>query len=159
MILNAVEGRPLPIYGDGGNVRDWLHVEDHCAGLLQVLLKGRAGDKYNIGGDNERTNLEIVDRLCDALDQLRPVRSNPAFADKPSASSYRALKTLVPDRPGHDRRYAIDAAKIRRELGWRPQHAVDDGLFLTVSWYLEHRDWCEQVQAGRYDRERLGLKS
>jgi dTDP-glucose 4,6-dehydratase len=159
MILNAVDGRPLPIYGDGGNVRDWLHVEDHCAGLLLVLRKGRVGEKYNIGGDNERTNLEIVDRLCDALDELRPIRSNPAIADMPGVSSYRALKTLVPDRPGHDRRYAIDAAKIRRELGWRPQHVVEDGLFHTVRWYLEHRDWCEQVQAGRYDRERLGLKS
>ncbi len=159
MILNAVEGRPLPIYGDGGNVRDWLHVEDHCAGLLLVLLKGRTGEKYNIGGDNERTNLEIVDRLCEALDELRPVRSNPALAALPGASSYRALQTRVPDRPGHDRRYAIDATKIRRELGWRPQQAVEPGLFLTVRWYLEHRDWCEQVQAGRYDRERLGLKS
>ena len=159
MILNAVEGRPLPIYGDGGNVRDWLHVEDHCAGLLLVLLKGRAGEKYNIGGDNERTNLEIVDRLCEALDELRPVRSNPALAALSGASSYRALKTRVPDRPGHDRRYAIDATKIRRELGWGPLHAVEPGLFQTVRWYLEHRDWCEQVQAGRYDRERLGLKS
>jgi dTDP-glucose 4,6-dehydratase len=159
MILNAVEGRPLPIYGDGGNVRDWLHVEDHCAGLLLVLLKGRTGEKYNIGGDNERTNLEIVDRLCEALDELRPIRSNPALAALPGASSYRALKTRVPDRPGHDRRYAIDATKIRRELGWRPQYAVEPGLFRTVRWYLEHRDWCEQVQAGRYDRERLGLKS
>ena len=158
MILNAVEGRPLPIYGDGGNVRDWLHVEDHCAGLLQVLRKGRVGEKYNIGGDNERTNLEIVDRLCDALDELLPIHSNPALAGIPGASSYRALKTLVPDRPGHDRRYAIDAAKIRHELGWAPQHVVEDGLFRTVSWYLEHKDWCEQVQAGRYDRERLGLK-
>lgn len=158
MILNAVDGRPLPIYGDGGNVRDWLHVEDHCAGLLQVLRKGRAGEKYNIGGDNERTNLEIVDRLCDALDELRPIHTNPALAEIPGVSSYRALKTLVPDRPGHDRRYAIDAAKIRRELGWAPQHVVEDGLLRTVSWYLEHKDWCEQVQAGRYDRERLGLK-
>lgn len=159
MILNAVDGRPLPIYGDGGNVRDWLHVEDHCAGLLLVLRNGRVGEKYNVGGDNERTNLEIVDHLCDALDELRPIRSNPALAEMPGLSSYRALKTLVPDRPGHDRRYAIDAAKIRRELGWKPQHVVEDGLFRTVSWYLEHKDWCQQVQAGRYDRERLGLKS
>jgi len=157
MILNAVDGRPLPIYGDGGNVRDWLHVEDHCAGLLLVLRKGRVGEKYNVGGGNERTNLEIVDRLCDALDELRPIRSNPAVAEMPGPSSYRALKTLVPDRPGHDRRYAIDAAKIRRELGWSPQHVVEDGLFRTVRWYLEHKDWCEQVLAGRYDRERLGL--
>ena len=146
MILNAIDGRPLPIYGDGGNVRDWLHVEDHCAGLLLVLAKGRAGEKYNIGGGNERTNLEIVDRICDLVDELRP-----------AAGSRRRLKTFVPDRPGHDRRYAIDASKIRRELGWAPRHTFETGLRETVRWYLEHRDWCEQVQSGRYDRQRLGL--
>jgi dTDP-glucose 4,6-dehydratase len=148
MILNGVEGRPLPIYGDGGHVRDWLHVEDHCAGLLLVLEKGRAGETYTIGGGNERTNLDLVDRLCDALEELRP------------GISYHRLKTFVADRPGHDRRYAIDATKIRRELGWRPVHAFEEGLRATVRWYLDHRDWCEQVQAGRYNRERLGtLKS
>jgi dTDP-glucose 4,6-dehydratase len=146
MILNAIDGRPLPIYGDGGNVRDWLHVEDHCAGILLALEKGRCGEKYNIGGGNERTNLEIVDRICDAVDGLQP-----------ASTSRRALKTFVPDRPGHDRRYAIDATKIRRELGWAPRHTFEEGLRETVRWYLEHRDWCEQVQAGRYDRERLGL--
>ena len=146
MILNAIDGRPLPIYGDGGNVRDWLHVEDHCAGLLLVLAKGRIGEKYNVGGGNERTNIEIVDRICDAVDELRP-----------AATTRRALKTFVPDRPGHDRRYAIDAAKIRQELGWSPRHTFEAGLRDTVRWYLEHRDWCEQVQSGRYDRQRLGL--
>ncbi len=146
MILNALDGRPLPIYGDGGNVRDWLHVDDHCAGILLVLRKGRLGEKYNIGGGNERTNLEIVDRICDALDQLRP-----------AAAARSALKTFVPDRPGHDRRYAIDATKIRRELGWTPRHTFETGLRETVVWYLEHRAWCEAVQAGRYDRQRLGL--
>ena len=146
MILNALEGRPLPIYGDGGNVRDWLHVEDHCAGILLVLEKGRLGEKYNIGGGNERTNLAIVDRICDALDQLVP-----------AATSRQALKTFVPDRPGHDRRYAIDATKIRRELGWAPRHTFETGLLDTVRWYLDHRDWCEQIQAGRYERQRLGL--
>ena len=146
MILNAIDGRPLPIYGDGGNVRDWLHVEDHCAGIMLALEKGRAGEKYNIGGGNERTNLEIVDRICDALDELQP-----------AGRSHRALKTFVPDRPGHDRRYAIDASKIRRELGWAPRHTFESGLRETVRWYLEHRDWCEQVQKGRYHRERLGL--
>jgi dTDP-glucose 4,6-dehydratase len=146
MILNAVDGRPLPIYGDGGNVRDWLHVDDHCAGLLLVLRKGRPGEKYNIGGGNERTNLELVDRVCDILDAV-----------KPAASSRRALKTFVPDRPGHDRRYAIDATKIRRELGWTPRHTFEDGLETTVRWYLDHRGWCDAVQAGRYDRQRLGL--
>jgi len=146
MVLNAIDRRPLPIYGDGANVRDWLHVEDHCAGLLLVLEKGRPGEKYNVGGGNERTNLEIVDLICDTVDALRP-----------GPTSRRALKTFVPDRPGHDRRYAIDAAKIRRELGWVPKHTFETGLRDTVQWYLDHRDWCEQVQAGRYDRQRLGL--
>jgi dTDP-glucose 4,6-dehydratase len=158
-ILNAIDGRPLPIYGDGANVRDWLHVEDHCAGLLLVLEKGRPGEKYNLGGGNERTNLEIVDRLCDALELTRPAVSNPALKTPlHGMPSYRALKTFVQDRPGHDRRYAIDASKIRRELGWEPQHGFDEGLLGTVRWYLDHRTWCEQVQAGRYDRERLGLQ-
>ena len=146
MVLNAIDRRPLPIYGDGANVRDWLHVEDHCTGLLLVLEKGRPGEKYNVGGGNERTNLEIVDLICDTVDALRP-----------GPTSRRALKTFVPDRPGHDRRYAIDAAKIRRELGWVPKHTFETGLRDTVQWYLDHRDWCEQVQAGRYDRQRLGL--
>ena len=153
MLLNALEGRPLPIYGDGGNVRDWLHVEDHCAGILLVLAKGRLGEKYNIGGGNERTNLEIVDRVCDAVEALRPASSNPAL----KGLGYRDLKTFVPDRPGHDRRYAIDATKIRRELGWAPRHAFEEGIASTARWYVEHRDWCEQVQAGRYERQRLGL--
>jgi dTDP-glucose 4,6-dehydratase len=146
MLLNALEGKPLPIYGDGGNVRDWLHVDDHCSGLLLVLAKGRAGEKYNIGGGNERTNLQVVDALCDVLDVL-----------KPEAKSRKALKTFVPDRPGHDRRYAIDATKIRRELGWAPRHAFEDGLRETAKWYLDHLDWCDGVQKGRYNRERLGL--
>jgi dTDP-glucose 4,6-dehydratase len=153
MLLNAFEGRPLPIYGDGGNIRDWLHVEDHCAGILLVLAKGRLGEKYNIGGGNERTNLEIVDRICDAAETLRPAASNPALNGKP----YRDLKTFVPDRPGHDRRYAIDATKIRRELGWSPRHSFEDGLFATARWYLEHADWSAAVQQGRYDRGRLGV--
>jgi dTDP-glucose 4,6-dehydratase len=146
MLLNALEGKPLPIYGDGGNVRDWLHVDDHCTGLLLVLAKGRAGEKYNIGGGNERTNLQIVDALCDVLDGLRP-----------RATGHKSLKTFVPDRPGHDRRYAIDATKIRRELGWAPRHTFEDGLRETARWYLDHRDWCHGVQQGRYNRERLGL--
>ena len=156
MMLNGLEGRPLPIYGDGGHVRDWLHVDDHCAGILLVLRKGRAGEKYNVGGGNERTNLQIVDRICEVLEALRPARSNPAFKFARMAG-YRALKTFVPDRPGHDRRYAIDASKIRRELGWAPRCAFEDGLEATARWYLDHRDWCDAVQAGRYDRERLGL--
>ncbi|HYM21876.1 MAG TPA: dTDP-glucose 4,6-dehydratase [Vicinamibacterales bacterium] len=149
MVLNALDGRPLPIYGDGLQVRDWLHVDDHCAGLMLALEKGREGEKYNVGGANERSNIEIVDRICDLVDELRT-------AGPGSASAHR-LKTFVPDRPGHDRRYAIDASKIRRELGWKPAHTFETGLRETVKWYLEHRDWCENVTAGRYDRQRLGL--
>jgi dTDP-glucose 4,6-dehydratase len=154
MILNALDGKPLPIYGDGGNVRDWLHVDDHCAGILLVLRSGCVGGKYNIGGGNERTNMEIVDRICDTLQTLRPAATNRALTHR---SSYRDLKTFVPDRPGHDRRYAIDAMKIRRELGWSPRRTFEEGLAATAAWYVEHRHWCEAVQAGRYDRERLGL--
>src|SRR6185295_5932026 len=154
VILNALDGRPLPIYGDGGHIRDWLHVEDHCAGLMLALERGRPGEKYNIGGGNERTNIELVHRLCQILDELKPAASNAALG---GASTYRSLETFVPDRPGHDRRYAIDATKVSQELGWRPRHGFDSGLRETVQWYLDHRDWCDQVQAGRYDRERLGL--
>jgi dTDP-glucose 4,6-dehydratase len=156
MILNAVEGRPLPIYGDGGNVRDWLYVEDHCRGILEVLRRGQPGEKYNLGGRSERTNLEIVDAICDILDSERPAASNPALAGR-GIASYRDLKTFVPDRPGHDRRYAIDDTKIRTELGWEPRRRFEDGLRATVRWYLDNRAWCEAVQAGRYGRERLGL--
>jgi len=147
MILNAVDGRPLPIYGDGGHVRDWVHVDDHCEALLLVLEGGRPGERYNVGGGNEMTNRHIVDRICDILDRQRP-----------SGTSHHDLKTFVPDRPGHDRRYAVDASKIARELGWRPRTNFEDGLADTVSWYLGHREWCDQVQGGRYDRERLGLR-
>jgi dTDP-glucose 4,6-dehydratase len=155
MILNALEGRPLPIYGDGGNVRDWLYVTDHCEGILLVLQRGAPGSKYNIGGDNERTNLELVDRLCAVLDELQPPQRSPALAQR-GLTTYAALKTFVQDRPAHDRRYAIDATRVRRELGWRPEHDFEAGLRATVAWYLAHRAWCEAVQAGRYARERLG---
>ena len=156
MILNAVEGKPLPIYGDGGNVRDWLYVEDHCEGIRLALERGRAGEKYNIGGGNERNNREVVDRICAILDRERPPSANPALAAH-GLTSYAALRTFVKDRPGHDRRYAIDATRIREELGWRPRHDFEWGLERTVRWYLANRDWCEAVQAGRYSRERLGL--
>jgi len=157
MILNAVEGKSLPIYGDGGNVRDWLYVEDHCEGILLSLRKGVPGGKYNIGGGNERTNLQVVDALCAALEAELPAAKNPALAVH-GLRSYAGLKTFVPDRPGHDRRYAIDASKIRRELGWAPRHAFEDGLRETVRWYLANRPWCEAVQSGTYRRERLGLR-
>ena len=153
MILNALDGRPLPIYGDGGNVRDWLHVEDHCVGILAALDRGAPGEKYNIGGGSERTNLQVVEGICAALEALVPARGNPAVAPR---GSYLALRQFVADRPGHDRRYAIDATKIHRELGWRPAHDFESGLRATVEWYVTHRDWCRAVQADRYDRERLG---
>jgi len=156
MVLNAVEGRPLPIYGDGGNVRDWLHVEDHCRGLLAALEQGRPGEKYNLGGRSERTNLEIVDLLCDALERELPAAGNPALAAR-GVTAYRDLKSFVADRPGHDRRYAIDDAKARGELGWAPRYDFAAGIAATVRWYLDHRAWCEAVQADRYRRERLGL--
>ena len=144
MILNAVEGKKLPIYGDGGNVRDWIYVEDHCRGVLAALQKGRPGEKYNLGGRSERTNLQIVDAICEILEEERP-------------GSYKDLKTFVPDRPGHDRRYAIDDDKARAELGWEPRQSFESGLKATVRWYLQNRSWCEAVQSGKYDRERLGL--
>jgi dTDP-glucose 4,6-dehydratase len=153
MISNAIEGRSLPIYGDGGNVRDWLHVEDHCRGLLLVMERGTPGESYNIGGGNERTNVEIVDRICDALERMLPAATNPAMG---GATSYRTLKTFVPDRPAHDRRYAIDASKVRRELGWVPEQNFEERLEGTVRWYLDNRDWSRAI-AERFDRRRLGL--
>ncbi len=156
MILNALEGRELPVYGDGSNVRDWIYVEDHCRGVLRALEAGRPGEKYNLGGQSERTNLEIVHLICDLLDEARPAADNEALRER-GASSYRDLVRFVTDRPGHDRRYAIDDAKARSELGWSCRHDLESGLRSTVGWYLEHREWCERVQSGGYRRERLGL--
>jgi dTDP-glucose 4,6-dehydratase len=155
-ILNALEGKDLPIYGDGRNVRDWVYVEDHCQGVLAALTRGRPGERYNLGGECERTNLEIVDAICDALERLRPAAVNPALARR-GLASYRQLKRHVPDRPGHDRRYAMDIRKAKAELDWRPRHGFADGIERTVAWYLERPDWCEAVQSERYRRERLGL--
>jgi len=140
MIVNALAGKPLPIYGDGMNVRDWLYVTDHCSGIRRVLEAGRVGETYNIGGWNEMPNLHIVHTLCDLLDELRP---DPA-------GSYRRLITYVTDRPGHDRRYAIDARKIERELGWRPAETFATGIRKTVQWYLDHPQWVADVQSGAY---------
>jgi dTDP-glucose 4,6-dehydratase len=148
MILNALEGKKLPIYGDGLNIRDWLYVEDHCAAIMTVLEKGRPGQVYNIGCGNEQSNLQIVYALCDMLDELRP---------KENGSSYREQIAFVEDRPGHDRRYAIDAGKIKRELGWAPQETFETGLRKTVQWYLDHQKWCQRVRDGSYRGERLGL--
>ncbi len=155
MILNALEGKPLPIYGDGKNVRDWIYVEDHCDAVLAVLAKGQPGEKYNIGGGEERTNIEIVDGICAALELTHPAVRNGALKAR-GVTSYSSLKTFVADRPGHDRRYAIDSAKIRQELGWRPGHSLATGLEQTVRWYLDHRSWCAAVQQSTYSRERLG---
>nr|WP_092074273.1 dTDP-glucose 4,6-dehydratase [Dendrosporobacter quercicolus]NSL49177.1 dTDP-glucose 4,6-dehydratase [Dendrosporobacter quercicolus DSM 1736]SDM86607.1 dTDP-glucose 4,6-dehydratase [Dendrosporobacter quercicolus] len=147
MLLNALEGKPLPVYGNGRNVRDWLYVEDHCRAVLRVLEKGKPGEKYNIGGRNEKTNLEIVHTLCDILDQKRP---------RVDGRSYREQIAFVSDRPGHDLRYAIDAAKIERELGWVPAETFETGIVKTVDWYLANLDWCRRVTDGSYRRERLG---
>jgi dTDP-glucose 4,6-dehydratase len=155
MILNALEAKPLPIYGDGGNVRDWIYVEDHNEAVLAVLERGRPGETYNVGGRNERTNLEIVDRLCAELERAQPAAKNDALRAA-GVASYAELKRFVTDRPGHDRRYAIDDTKIARELGFAPQTTLEAGLAKTVSWYLANRAWCDAVQSGSYRRERLG---
>jgi dTDP-glucose 4,6-dehydratase len=140
MIVNALAGKPLPVYGDGMQVRDWLYVGDHCSAIRTVLARGRVGQTYNIGGWNEQPNIDIVHRICALLDELRPG----------AAGSYQRLITYVTDRPGHDRRYAIDARKIERELGWRPAETFETGIRKTVQWYLDHGDWVANVQSGGY---------
>ena len=146
IILNGLEGKPLPVYGTGANVRDWLYVEDHARALWTALTKGTPGEVYNIGGEAERTNLEVVHAVCDLLDELVP-----------AAAPRRELITYVTDRPGHDVRYAMDIARIRRELHWEPRETFDSGLRKTVQWYLDNRPWWEAVRSGRYAGERLGL--
>jgi dTDP-glucose 4,6-dehydratase len=148
VILNALEGKPLPVYGDGQNIRDWLFVEDHCRALRTVLERGTPGEVYNVGGGCERTNLQIVHAICDRIDRLCPDLAH---------SPCRQLIQFVRDRPGHDRRYAIDASKIQRELGWKPLQNFESGLDQTVAWYLANRTWVERITSGVYRRERLGL--
>ncbi|HWR09222.1 dTDP-glucose 4,6-dehydratase [Sporomusa sp.] len=148
MILNALEGKTLPIYGTGQNIRDWLYVEDHCQAILTVLEKGCVGEKYNIGGHNEMTNICIVHTLCDFLDTNRP---------RSDGKSYREQISFVKDRPGHDLRYAIDASKIERELGWVPAETFETGIVKTVNWYLNNSEWCQRVTDGSYRLERLGM--
>jgi dTDP-glucose 4,6-dehydratase len=150
MILSALRGDPLPVYGDGRQVRDWLYVKDHCRAIERVLEGGAPGEVYNVGGHNERTNLEVVKTICALLDRLAP--------DSPRAP-HESLITFVEDRPGHDRRYAIDAGKIERELGWTPGETFESGMEKTVRWYLSNREWCEGVLSGGYRQERLGLGS
>jgi len=148
IIQKALAGEPLPVYGDGRNVRDWLFVLDHCAAIRSVLERGRVGEVYNVGGDAERENLEVVHRICDLLDARTPLTDGPARRD---------LIRFVPDRPGHDRRYAIDASKIRDELGWQPQESFESGIARTLDWYLRHQEWCAHIRDGSYRGERLGL--
>ncbi|WP_029148920.1 dTDP-glucose 4,6-dehydratase [Methylophilus sp. 5] len=140
VIHNALSGKPLPIYGNGSNIRDWLYVEDHCSAIREVLANGQAGETYNIGGWNEKTNLDVVHTLCDILDQERPK----------AQGSYRDQMTFVKDRPGHDARYAIDASKIEQELGWKPQETFETGIRKTVRWYLQHHEWVAHVTSGEY---------
>ena len=149
IILNALDGKPLPVYGDGNQVRDWLYVDDHVRALIEVLKDGKLGNTYNIGGHNEKRNIDVVKTVCSILDQMRP--------DKPNGiKSYSDLITFVKDRPGHDKRYAINAEKIERELGWRPEETFESGIRKTVEWYLDNREWCAHVSDGSYSRERLG---
>lgn len=147
MILNGLAGKPLPVYGDGQQIRDWLYVEDHARALIKVAIEGRIGETYNIGGHNEKSNLEVVQSLCDLLQELRPRNEG----------SYQELVTFVADRPGHDLRYAIDASKMEHELGWRPQETFESGLRKTVEWYLNNESWWQRVQDGSYQGERLGM--
>jgi len=141
MIMNAFEGKLLPVYGDGMNVRDWLYVEDHCSAIYAVLIKGRIGETYNIGGRCEKNNLEIVKRLCSIMDELKPA---------PSGKTYESLITFVKDRPGHDRRYAIDDGKISAELGWQPLESFESGMRKTVAWYMENKKWADSIRDGSY---------
>ena len=152
MILNALAGKPLPVYGDGQQIRDWLYVEDHARALYTVVTQGKTGETYNIGGHNEKNNLEVVRTICALMEELAP--------EKPQGvARYEDLITFVTDRPGHDARYAIDASKIGRELGWKPQETFESGIRKTVQWYLENRSWWQRVLDGSYRLERLGTKA
>lgn len=150
VILNALQGKPLPVYGDGLQIRDWLYVEDHARALIAVLTRGSIGETYNIGGHNEKTNIEVVEAICAVLEELAP--SKPA-----GLAHYRDLITFVKDRPGHDARYAVDAAKIQAQLGWVPEETFETGLRKTVQWYLDNKPWWERVMSGAYRLERAGV--
>lgn len=152
IILNALEGKPLPVYGDGGQIRDWLYVEDHARALYKVITEGKPGETYNIGGHNERKNIDVVRTLCRLLDELVPENKKQLY-------KYEQLITFVADRPGHDHRYAIDASKIERELGWKPLETFESGIRKTVEWYLANEKWWRRVKEGAYTGERLGLKA
>jgi dTDP-glucose 4,6-dehydratase len=149
IIINAIKLKPLPVYGDGQQIRDWLYVEDHAEALLNVIKNGKSGETYNIGGNNEITNLEVIKAICDLLDELLPLK-------KTELNSYRDLIKFVKDRPGHDRRYAIDSSKIQNELNWSPKETFQTGLKKTVSWYLDNKIWYEDILNESYKLERLG---
>jgi len=153
-ILNAISGKPLPIYGKGDQIRDWLHVEDHAKALVKVLQEGKIGETYNIGGNNEKTNLEVVETICKILEELLPIKNSTL-----NIQNYKNLITFVADRPGHDIRYAIDATKISNKLNWQPQETFETGIKKTVQWYLNNKTWWQRVQDGSYQGERLGLKA
>lgn len=158
VILNALEGKALPIYGAGDQIRDWLYVEDHARALCKVVKEGQVGETYNIGGHNEKQNIDVVRTICTLLDELAPAAARHLTApDGGALLSYSDLLTHVADRPGHDRRYAIDASKIENELGWVPAETFESGLRKTVQWYLDNQQWCQRVQDGSYQRERLGV--
>ncbi|TMP79124.1 dTDP-glucose 4,6-dehydratase [Pseudoalteromonas sp. S983] len=160
VILNALEGKDLPIYGKGDQIRDWLYVEDHARALYKVVTEGKVGETYNIGGHNEKTNLEVVQIICEVLDQLASCEAlNVKCIEGRPLTTYSSLITHVADRPGHDRRYAIDSSKMQKELGWTPEETFETGLRKTVQWYLDNQTWCKNVQDGSYQRERLGIDS
>jgi len=157
MILNALEGRPLPIYGRGNQIRDWLYVEDHADALYQVITKGRVGESYNIGGNNEKQNIEVVGIICEVLENLVPGNLDSQAVTAHQSKGFQSLITHIADRPGHDVRYAIDASKIARELGWQPQETFASGIRKTVQWYLDNLDWCYKARSGIYNHERLDV--
>ena len=149
MVINAISGKPLPIYGDGLNIRDWLHVDDHCDAIYSVFQKGNLGETYLVGGEEEVTNLRVVESICSILDEIRP---------NDAGKSYREQITYVTDRPGHDVRYAMDISKIRSDLGWEPSHTFEAGLKETIEWYLENQDWWTKLQEKQvYEQQRLGI--
>ena len=153
MVTNAMDGKPLPIYGDGKNIRDWLYVVDHCAAILAVVKKGKRGEDYNIGGESEKTNVEVVTAICDILEEMYPLKDNPKRVNFPAGiKEYKDLITYVKDRPGHDRRYAVNCDKIKKELQWRPDTDFPEGLRQTVQWYIDNPGWVEHVRSGEYKK-------
>ena len=152
VVLNALEGKALPVYGDGKNVRDWLYVDDHCEAVWQILRQGSAGETYNVGGECEKQNIEVVSAICDVLEELAPAKDNPALCRQGGIARYRDLIAFIHDRPGHDRRYAINCDKIKRELGWRQDHDFENGLRTTIAWYLQNAAWIEGIRSGEYQK-------